>query len=343
MERRSLGGAGRPGARSAISLAPPLGRTGDRGISRWTAAAASQPRQILVERPASIQGPPAYGARASFHRVAGSRHERAIRPRWRLARHGHLDTRRAGPIPGAIARRARLVCRLPVSRARDHLGAAPPLPLPLGGQGVGLAPPDRSAEAAPEANSAQAACRCRAAHPTARVSPWLSSRPLDRDLRRAACRTDHRSQDGPSRFLRFDHERPCHLALSHRGLPRGRGVAVNGPVHQHRPAGRLEAVGRPGSRAVAFTGKLALKAALPPAAPASRRADLASAREPGRLPARCPAGRLGRSCRGPLHALRRRSALLGRRSLCALDSPLPDPRRSDRSRGRICRHTARRG
>ena len=130
------------------------------------------------------------------------------RPAGLVAGPGDHDARRAGRLPGARAQRARLVRRLPGPRAIGRRRAASPLPVPLGGQAVRLAPPDRGTQAAAQAASAPAARRDLAAHPAARRGSWLSARPVGHDVRRASCRPDDRAQDGPPRLLRLDHERP---------------------------------------------------------------------------------------------------------------------------------------
>ena len=85
------------------------------------------------------------------------------------------------------------------------------------------------------------------------------------------------------------------------------------------------------------TTRLAGPAAVPPAAPASGRPDLAGPGQPGRPPARRAAGRPGQGGRGQLHPLCRRPGFLRRRVVRAVDRPVPDPRRGDRTRGRLRR------
>ena len=92
-----------------------------------------------------------------FARWATPRDDAGRRPAGIVESPGHRHARRAGELPRDRARRARLVRRYPGPRAHLPGRGLATLPVPVGGQAVGLVPADRSTQAAIESDSATAA------------------------------------------------------------------------------------------------------------------------------------------------------------------------------------------
>ena len=206
---------------------------------------------------------------------------------------GRSPRDRSGP-PGMAG-------RLPGPRADGSPRAAPQLSLSLGHEGLGIAPADRIAQAAAEADPAEAARRDPRGDPRAHRGARLSTGPVGRDVRRPARRSPRLAQDGPAGLLPLDHGRSGGGDLPHRGLSRRRGAAAGRAVHQHGadrgdPAARRDLSGPD-------RGRLAVAPALRSASSAPGRTVLAGPGQPLRLSPRRPARRPGPRGGCLLHAL----------------------------------------